>query len=179
MSVKNQENPWKKVDKKESLSMEKPQDEKVKAEGKNTENPESEQTAESEKTPESEQAAESAKNPESEQDTETEGKTEAMEATVKGEGGETVLPGAQEELNQLMEYLKPKLPPEITQLLDQGKSPTEAFSVWENLRLKKENEALRLKLEKANQPIGELAGEGFGTVKDPFVEGFMQALSER
>ncbi|MEG1863360.1 MAG: hypothetical protein RR198_07100, partial [Oscillospiraceae bacterium] len=84
-----------------------------------------------------------------------------------------------QEVQKLMDYLKPKLPEELTKLLDEGKSPQEAYNIWENIRLKKENEKLRLQLEKANQPVGEMAGEGTASAPNPFVEGFMQALSER
>ncbi len=77
----------------------------------------------------------------------------------------------------LADYIISRMPQELVQMLENGKDIESLVMQWENRMLKKENDALRKRLEKETAKPLTLAGEGGEGEKDPFVAGFMQALA--
>ena len=77
----------------------------------------------------------------------------------------------------LADYIISKMPAELVEQLAQGKDIETLVMQWENRMLKKENEALKKRLEKETAKPLTLAGEGGEGEKDPFAAGFMQALA--
>ena len=78
----------------------------------------------------------------------------------------------------LADYIIAKMPGEMLESLYAGKSMGEVISMWENNRLKKENEELKAKLEQATRKPLTLKSEGGEGEKDPFALGFMQAMQQ-
>ncbi|MBQ8604370.1 MAG: hypothetical protein IJ410_05980 [Oscillospiraceae bacterium] len=78
----------------------------------------------------------------------------------------------------LADYVISKMPGEMLESLYAGKSMGEVMSMWENTRLKKENEELKAKLEQASHKPLTLKSEGGEGEKDPFTLGFMQAMQQ-
>jgi len=78
----------------------------------------------------------------------------------------------------LADYIIAKLPQEIIEGLQSGKSVAEMMIQWENSRLKKENEILKSKLNKNKAEPLTLAGQGGEKEKDPFAAGFLRAMAE-
>lgn len=77
----------------------------------------------------------------------------------------------------LADYILSRLPQELKDQLEAGRDISSLVTEWENKMLKKENEALKSRLEKQSAKPLTLAGEGGEGEKDPFVAGFMQALT--
>lgn len=77
----------------------------------------------------------------------------------------------------LADYILARMPKEMADSLKRGKTVGEIMAQMENSRLKKENEDLKLKLEKTGHKPLTLAGEGGENEKDPFALGFMQAFN--
>jgi len=78
----------------------------------------------------------------------------------------------------LADYVISKMPGEMLESLYAGKSMGEVMSMWENTRLKKENEELKAKLEQITHRPLTLKSEGGEGEKDPFALGFMQAMQQ-
>ncbi|MBR5521128.1 MAG: hypothetical protein IKU54_03940 [Oscillospiraceae bacterium] len=78
----------------------------------------------------------------------------------------------------LADYMISRMPAEMLESLYTGKTMGEVMSAWENTRLKKENQELKAKLEKANHKPLTLKSEGGEGEKDPFALGFMQAMQQ-
>lgn len=78
----------------------------------------------------------------------------------------------------LADYVISRMPGEMLESLYAGKSMGEVMSIWENTRLKKENEELKAKLEQATRKPLTLKSEGGEGEKDPFMLGFMQAMQQ-
>lgn len=77
----------------------------------------------------------------------------------------------------LADYIISKMPAELVARLREGKDMESLVMQWENRMLKKENDALKKRLEKETAKPLTLAGEGGEGAKDPFVAGFMQAMA--
>ncbi len=78
----------------------------------------------------------------------------------------------------LADYVISKMPAEMLESLYAGKTMGEVMNMWENTRLKKEIEELKVKLEQANRKPLTLKSEGGEGEKDPFALGFMQAMQQ-
>ena len=78
----------------------------------------------------------------------------------------------------LADFILAKMPKEMVQLLEEGKDMESLIMQWENRMLKKENEALKSRLEKATEKPLKLAGEGGEGEKDPFAAAFMEAMNQ-
>lgn len=78
----------------------------------------------------------------------------------------------------LADFILAKMPKEMVQLLEEGKDMESLVMQWENRMLKKENEALKSRLEKATEKPLKLAGEGGEGEKDPFAAAFMEAMNQ-
>lgn len=77
----------------------------------------------------------------------------------------------------LADFILSKLPKEMLDMLEKGEKAETLLIQWENKMLKKENEALKSRLEKAASNPLKLAGQGGEGEKDPFMAGFMQAMT--
>ncbi len=77
----------------------------------------------------------------------------------------------------LADYVISRMPKDMADSLYEGKAVGELVAQWENSKLKKENEDLRLKLEKLEEKPLKLTGQGGTAEKDPFALGFLQAMS--
>ena len=77
----------------------------------------------------------------------------------------------------LAEFILSKLPKEVVEMLEKGESPQNLITMWENRMLKKENQALKSRLAKADHKPLKLASEGGEAEKDPFMAGFLQAMN--
>ena len=78
----------------------------------------------------------------------------------------------------LADFILAKMPKEMVQMLEEGKDMESLIMQWENRMLKKENEALKSRLEKATEKPLKLAGEGGEGEKDPFAAAFMEAMNQ-
>ena len=78
----------------------------------------------------------------------------------------------------LADFILAKMPKEMVQMLQDGKDMETLVMQWENKMLKKENEALKSRLEKATDKPLKLAGEGGEGEKDPFAAAFMEAMNQ-
>ena len=78
----------------------------------------------------------------------------------------------------LADFILAKMPKEMVQMLEEGKDMESLVMQWENRMLKKENEALKSRLEKATEKPLKLAGEGGEGEKDPFAAAFMEAMNQ-
>ena len=78
----------------------------------------------------------------------------------------------------LADFILAKMPKEMVQMLEDGKDMESLVMQWENRMLKKENEALKSRLEKATEKPLKLAGEGGEGEKDPFAAAFMEAMNQ-
>lgn len=78
----------------------------------------------------------------------------------------------------LADFILAKMPKEMVQMLEDGKDMESLIMQWENRMLKKENEALKSRLEKATEKPLKLAGEGGEGEKDPFAAAFMEAMNQ-
>ena len=95
------------------------------------------------------------------------------------EGGEAAENGGGKNVKeQLAEYMMSRMPKEILDSLEKGKSVEEVIAQMENSRLKKENDELKKQLEKTGYEPLKLTGEGGEREKDPFALGFMQAMND-
>lgn len=77
----------------------------------------------------------------------------------------------------LADFILSKLPKEILDMLENGEKAESIVIQWENRMLKRENSALKNRLEKASSTPLKLAGEGGESEKDPFMAGFIQAMA--
>ena len=80
--------------------------------------------------------------------------------------------------NALADYIIARMPQEMLDMLAGGKDMDAIVTQWENRMLKKENQALKVRLEKAVEKPLTLAGEGGDGEKDPFAAAFMQAMNQ-
>lgn len=80
--------------------------------------------------------------------------------------------------NALADYIIARMPQEMLDMLAGGKDMDAIVTQWENKMLKKENQALKARLEKAVEKPLTLAGEGGDGEKDPFAAAFMQAMNQ-
>lgn len=80
--------------------------------------------------------------------------------------------------NALADYIIARMPQEMLAMLEEGKDMDAIVTQWENRMLKKENQALKSRLEKAVEKPLTLAGEGGEGEKDPFAAAFMQAMNQ-
>ena len=78
----------------------------------------------------------------------------------------------------LADFILAKMPKEMVQMLEEGKDMESLVMQWENRMLKRENEALKSRLEKATEKPLKLAGEGGEGEKDPFAAAFMEAMNQ-
>lgn len=79
---------------------------------------------------------------------------------------------------ELADYILSHMPREMVNMLKEGKSVGEVMTAMENRKLKKENRRLKSELEKHTKQPLTLTSRGGEGEKDPFADGFMQAMAQ-
>lgn len=82
------------------------------------------------------------------------------------------------EREKIADYVISRLPDEVQNRVNSGKTLAEVLSMWENYNLKRENRDLKIKLEKFTEEPISLESSGGEGEKNPFAAGFMLAMEE-